>query len=91
MEWFLSGVNTYVSFHIPFRVEPLVADLADERFKLSVHHPEVFGEAKTINKALAALLTDMDPTIAMHPAMSFKTFCVCEAFPTERTREGSAT
>ena len=84
MEWFLSSVNPYVGFHVSFRVESLVAYLADERFKLSVHHPEVFGEAKTINKALAALLADMDPTITMHPAMSFKTFCICETFPTER-------
>lgn len=74
MEWFLSGVHPYVGFHISFGEEPFVADLADERFDPPVHHLEVFGEAKTIDKALPALLTYMNPTIAVHPAMPFKTF-----------------
>lgn len=73
MEWFLSCVNPYVSFHITFCKETFVANLADERFNLPVHHMEVFGEAKAVDKALPALMTDMDPPIAMHPAMPFKT------------------
>lgn len=52
---------------------------------------EVFGEAKAVDKALPALMTDMDPPIAMHPAMPFKTSWVWEPLPTQRAREGSAT
>lgn len=74
MEWFLSSVNAYVGFHVSFCEEAFVADLADEGFNLPVNHLEVFSEAKTIHKALPALLTDMDPTIAVHAAMPFKTF-----------------
>lgn len=74
MEWFLSCVHAYVGFNISSCKEPLVTDLADKRFNPAVHHLEVFGEAKTIDKALPTLLTDMDPTIAMHPPMPFQTF-----------------
>lgn len=91
MEWFLSSVDPYVGFHISFCEESLVTDLAHKRFNPAMHHLEVFGEAKTVDKALPALLADMDPTIAVHPAMPFKTFGVRETLPTKLARERSAT
>lgn len=91
MEWFLSRVDPYVAFHISFCEESLVADLADKRFNPAVHHLEVFGEAKSVDKAFSTLLADMDPAIAMHPAMPLKSLGVWEALPTERARERSVT
>lgn len=84
MEWFLSSVDSYVGFHISFCEESLVADLTDKRFNPAMHHLEVFGETKPIDKTLPALLADMYPTIAVHPAMAFKTLRVWEALPTKR-------
>lgn len=91
MEWFLSSVDSYVGFHISFCEESLVADLADKRFNPAMHHLEVFGETKSVDKALPALLADMYPTIAVHPAMPFKTLGVWEALPTKCARERSVT
>lgn len=90
-EWFLPRVDPYVGFHISLCEECLAADLANKRFNSAVHHLQVFGEAETVDKPFPALLADMDPTIAMHPAMPFKTFGVWEALPTECAREGSVT
>lgn len=90
MEWFLSSVDPNMGLHIPLCKESFVADLADKRFNPAMNHLEVFGEAKTVDKALAALLADMDPTIAVHPAMPFKTFGVWETLPTERARKRPA-
>ncbi|KAG8015079.1 von Willebrand factor A domain-containing protein 7, partial [Nibea albiflora] len=65
--------------------------LTDVRFNPAVHGLEVFGEAKTVDKAFPALLADMDPTIAVHAAMPFKTLGVCEALPAKFARERSPT
>lgn len=43
----------------------------------------MFGESKTIDKAFPALWADIDPTIAMHSVMAFKSNCVWEIFCTE--------
>ena len=91
MERFLSSVDSYVGFHISFCEESLLADLTNKRFQPAVHHLEVFGEAKSVDEAFPALLADMDPTIAVHTAMPFKSLGVWEAFPTERARERPAT
>lgn len=91
MEWFLPCVDPYVGFHISLCEEGFVADLANKRSNSAVHHLEVFGEAETVDKPLPALLADMDPTIAVHPAMPFKTLGVWEALPTECAREWSMT
>lgn len=90
MEWFLSRVDPYVGFHISLCVESFVADLADKRFNPAVYHLEVFGQAKPIGKPLPTLLADVDPTIAVHPAMAFKTLGVWEALGAERARERTA-
>lgn len=83
IEWSLSGVGLYVDFHISFSEESLVADLANKRFYSSVHHLDVLGEGKTVDKALATLWADMDLAIGMRPAMPFKTLGGCKTLPTE--------
>lgn len=91
MEGFLSGVHSYVGFHVYFCEESFVADLTDVRFNPAVHGLEVFGKAESVDKAFPALLADMDPTIAVHAAMPFKTLGVCEALPAKFARERSPT
>lgn len=91
MEWFLSSVESYVGFHISFCKKSLVADLTNKRLNFAVHHLDVFGEAESVHKAFPALLADMDPTVAVHPTMPFKSLGVWEVLATERARERSLT
>lgn len=52
-----------------------------------VRHLNVFGKAKSVNKAPPALLTDMDPTITMHSAVPFKTCWICNILITKWAQE----
>ena len=83
VEWFLSSVDTNVCLHIELCEASLVTDLTNKRFDPAVHHLEVFGETKSVDKTLPALLADMDPTIAVHPAVTFESLRIREALPTE--------
>lgn len=83
VEWFLSCVNTNVGFHIQLCEKALVANLANKRFNPPVHHLEMFGEAKFVDKGLPAFLAHVDLPVAMHPAVPLERFSVREAFATE--------
>lgn len=90
MEGFLPCVGTNVGFHIQLCEKALAANLANKRFNPSVHHLEMFGETKFVDKSLPAFLADVDLSIAMDPAVPLESFCVCEDFPTESARKGSS-
>lgn len=72
-EWFLSRVATYVCLHISPCEKSFGADWAYKPFDSAVNHLEVLAEDEAVDEALPALLTDVDPTIAMYPVVPFKT------------------
>lgn len=90
VERFLSCVNTNVGFHVQLCEKALVANLANERFNPSVHHLQMFGETKFVDKRLPAFLAGVDLSIAVHPVVPFEGFCVREAFPTESAGKRSS-
>lgn len=89
LEGFLPRVDSNVGFHVQLREEALAAYLANERFDPSVHHLEVFGEAEPVDEALPTLLADVDPAVAMDPAVPFEAFGIREVLPAESAGERS--
>lgn len=87
LERFLSGVDPYVDFYIPFRVEAIATNLADKRSYPAMDHLDVLAKAETVNETLSAMLADVDPAITMYPVMTFKSLGVWEVLPTEFTGE----
>lgn len=89
VERFLPGVHPDVGLHVSPREVRAVANLADERLELPVHHLEVLGEAEAVDEALAALLADVDAAVAVHPAVPLEALGVREPLPAERAGERS--